>query len=96
MFSCQAAPSKGPGARMLVDFQKSPSSDFIWRGTSRDFLARGRPLRGQTRLAPLAKKSTSISKSSMLAKTEVVFNYPCNWLMLYERMEGRAGAGPGG
>ena len=24
----------------LVDFQKSPSSDLIWRGTSRDFVAR--------------------------------------------------------
>ena len=41
-----------------LDFQKSPSSDFIWRGTtSRDFVARGRPLRGQTMLAPLAKRS---------------------------------------
>ena len=43
-----------------VDFQKSPSSDLIWRGTktSRDFVARGGPLRGQARLAPLAKRST--------------------------------------
>ena len=42
-----------------VQFQKSPSSDFIWRGTtSRDFVARGRPLCGQKRLAPLAKRST--------------------------------------
>ena len=49
-----------------VDFQKSPSSDFIWRETSPDFVARGRPLRGQTRLAPLAKKSTC-SKSSVIA-----------------------------
>ena len=31
----------------FVDFQKSPSSDFIWRWTSRDFVARGRPLCGQ-------------------------------------------------
>ena len=37
-----------------VDFQKSPSSDFV---------ARGRPLRGQTMLAPLAKRSTC-SKST--------------------------------
>ena len=43
---------------------KSPSSDFIWRGTTaRDFVARGRPLRGQKRLAPLAKRSTC-SKST--------------------------------
>ena len=40
-----------------LDFQKSPSSDFIWRA-SRDFVARG-----QKRLAPLAKRSTC-SKSS--------------------------------
>ena len=40
-------------------FQKSPSPDFIWRGTtSRDFVARGRPLCGQERHAPLAKRST--------------------------------------
>ena len=37
----------------ILDFQKSPSSDFIC-----DFVARGRPLRGQKRLAPLAKRST--------------------------------------
>ena len=43
---------------------KSPSSDFIWRGTTaRDFVARGRPLRGQKRVAPLAKRSTR-SKST--------------------------------
>ena len=42
-----------------VDFQKSPSSDFIWRAPlATSFLARGRPLRGQKRLAPLAKRST--------------------------------------
>ena len=48
-----------------LDFQKSPSSDFICRGRkiSRDFVARGRPLRGQTMLAPLAKRSTC-SKST--------------------------------
>ena len=28
------------------------------KSTSRDFVARGRPLRGQKRLAPLAKRST--------------------------------------
>ena len=33
--------------------------------TSRDFVARGRPIRGQTRLAPLAKRSTC-SKSRLL------------------------------
>ena len=44
--------------------RNSPSSDFIWRGTTaRDFVARGRPLRGQKRLAPLAKRSTC-SKST--------------------------------
>ena len=31
--------------RIDLDFQKSPLSDFIW--TSRDFVARGRPLRGE-------------------------------------------------
>ena len=45
----------------LIDFQKSPSSDFIWRGTSRDFVARGRPLRGQKRLAPLAKRGRLVA-----------------------------------
>ena len=39
-----------------IDFEKSPSSDFV---------VRGRPLRGQTRLAPLAMRSTC-SKSSKL------------------------------
>ena len=39
-----------------IDFEKSPSSDFV---------VRGRPLRGQTRLAPLAMRWTC-SKSSKL------------------------------
>ena len=49
----------------ILDFQKSPSSDFIWRARplATSSLARGRPLRGQKRLAPLAKRSTC-SKSS--------------------------------
>ena len=51
-------------ATPTVDFQKSPSLDFIWRGTSLDFVARGRPLRGQTRLAPLAKRSTCSKSTS--------------------------------
>ena len=41
-----------------LDFQNSPSSDFV---------ARGRPLRGQTRLAPLTKRSTC-SKSTRRQK----------------------------
>ena len=39
------------GSAAAVDFQKSPSSDFIWRGTSCDFVALGQSLRGQKRLA---------------------------------------------
>ena len=39
------------------------------RGTSRDFVARGRPLRGQKRLTPLAKRST-YSKSRLHVKHE--------------------------
>ena len=34
----------------------------------RDFVARGRPLRGQTRLAPLAKRSTCSKCSSGVVK----------------------------
>ena len=37
--------------------------------TSRDFVARGRPLRGQKRLAPLAKRSTC-SKSTVINESE--------------------------
>ena len=33
-----------------------------------DFVARGRPLRGQTRLAPLAKRSTCSKSSSGVVK----------------------------
>ena len=40
------------------------------RTTSRDFVARGRPLRGQKRLAPLAKRSTC-SMSSQDAKHQI-------------------------
>ena len=55
--------SKVPSVRLYpsnnnqLDFQKSPSS------ARDDFVARGRPLRGQTRLVPLAKRSTC-SKSN--------------------------------
>ena len=38
------------------------------KSTSRDFVARGRPLRGQTMLAPLAKRSTC-SKSTLAPET---------------------------
>ena len=50
----------------MLDFQKSRSSDFIWSGTSGDFVARGRPR--QKRLAPLAKRSTC-SKSKPMPDT---------------------------
>ena len=62
-----------------VDFQKSPSSDFIWYGTiwgirisygARGGTSRCRPLRGQKRLAPLAKRSTCIKSTN-----PVVVNY---------------------
>ena len=48
----------------------SPQVDFpkVLRWTPRDFVARGRPLRCQTRLAPLAKRST-YSKSSPQEQT---------------------------
>ena len=39
--------------------------------TSRDFVARGRPIRGQKRLAPLAKRSTC-SKSRLLREPKNV------------------------
>ena len=45
------------------------------RTTSRDFVARGRPLRGQKRLAPLAKRSTcSKSKPSPAKKAPPLLN----------------------
>ena len=62
-----------------VDFQKSPSSDFIWCGTilgirisygARGGTSRGRPLRSQKMLAPLAKRSTCIKYTN-----PVVVNY---------------------
>ena len=62
-----------------VDFQKSPWSDFIWCGTilgirisygARGGTSRGRPLRGQKRLAPLAKSSICIKSTN-----PVVVNY---------------------
>ena len=62
-----------------VDFQKSPSSDFIWCGTilgirisygARGGTSRGRPLRGQKTLSPLAKRSTCIKSTN-----PVVVNY---------------------
>ena len=40
--------------------------------TSLDFVARGRPLRGQERLAPLAKRSTC-SKSTLLVGYRIVY-----------------------
>ena len=43
-----------------LDFQKQ---SFVGFHMARDFVARGRPLRGQTRHAPLAKRSTC-SKST--------------------------------
>ena len=43
------------------------------KSTSRDFVSRGRPLRGQTRLAPLAKRSTS-SKSREYRETSELGN----------------------
>ena len=49
---------------LAIDFQESPLSEFIWRKTSRDFVAHGRPLRGLKRLTPLAKRSTC-SKSTL-------------------------------
>ena len=52
------------GLHVKVDFQKSPSSDFIWRAP---LVARDRLLRGQKRLAPLAKRSTC-SKSNVKAE----------------------------
>ena len=58
-----------------VDFQKSPSSDFIWRGTSRDFVAHCRPLRGQTRHAPLAKRSTCSKSIGSARKSEQMKNF---------------------
>ena len=54
-----------------IDFQKSPSSDFIWRGmTSRDLVARSasRPLRGQKGLFARQAKALTCSKSTY--KTE--------------------------
>ena len=56
-----------------VHFQKSPSSDFIWRRTSRDFVARGRPL--QTRHAPLAKRSTCSKSIRSARKSEQMKNF---------------------
>ena len=61
----------------LVDFQKSPSSDFIRRGTSRDFVVRGRPLCGQKRLAPLAKRSTCSKSTSLVS---------CHFLDILKRL----------
>ena len=54
----------------IVKIWVSPQVDFpkVLRWTSRDFVARGWPLRGQTRLAPLAKRSTC-SKSSPQEQT---------------------------
>ena len=47
-----------------VDFHKSPSSiSYGAHETSHDFVARGRPLRGQKRRAPLAKRSTCIKSN---------------------------------
>ena len=37
------------------------------KSTSRDFVARGRPLRGQTRLPPLAKRSTCSKSRNFFA-----------------------------
>ena len=60
-----------------LDFQKSPSSDFIWRGTtSCDFVARGRPLHGQKRLAPLAKRSTCSKSISSFVFAFLVNLFP--------------------
>ena len=56
---------RNSASQCRLDFQKSPSSDFIWRGTSRDFVARGRPLRGQKRLAPLAKRGRLVASLSV-------------------------------
>ena len=50
------------------------------KSTSRDFVARGRPLRGQTRLAPLAKRSTC-SKSTRNPNLQVAIMHgvSCMW-----------------
>ena len=44
------------------------------KSTSRDFVARGRPLRGQKRLAPLAKRSTCIKSSLDVTNSHI------NWI----------------
>ena len=54
--------------KTMLDFQKSPSSDFIWSWTSRDFVARSQPR--QKRLTPLAKRSTC-SKSKPMPDTRL-------------------------
>ena len=61
------------------------------KSTSRDFVARGRPLRGQTRLAPLTKRSTcskSIKLTAQLIRAHtccdtVSLNSHFNWCNLF-------------
>ena len=62
---------------VTIDFQKSPSLGFIWRArrsTSRDFAARGRPLGGQKRLAPLARRSTCSKSRVTILLTKFAFH----------------------
>ena len=59
----------------VVDFPKFLRRilyDAGRRSTSRHFVARSRPLRGQTRLAPLAKRSTC-SKSNSVGQGNFIF-----------------------
>ena len=55
--------------------------------TSRDFVARGRPLRGQKRLAPLAKRSTCSKSRGHFAGTVVIVLHACliETVLLLER-----------
>ena len=55
---------------LFLDFQKRPSSDSIWRGTSRDFVARVAASRPK-RFALLAKKlvKSACSKSTLSFET---------------------------
>ena len=62
----------------LLKLQNSPSSEFIWRGTSRDFVARLTASRPK-KLAPLAKKLVQLDS----AVVSMVFQELCYLLAIF-------------